>query len=696
VHTSVTRCAALVVALVAAGTVSAQSVSAPAAPAARAPVLSDSEVLHYAAILGMVDATQPDSVSLGRAMSSKSLPLRLEAVRAAGQMDVETLTPKLRHLLRDRDTTVAAAAAFSLGLMRDSESVDDLADLLPAPHGHGGKSPLVATEAAWALAELGDGGREPLMEVLKEGVASPGVLYAAANLQPVPVAAIITYFWPKDPDVMRAAVYAVTRARNPAAVRTLLNVTQAADPITRSWVARGLARSAAGDSLAAPAMRALTTLVKDSAAAVRIEALGSLGSYGAQARDLVLQGTRDSMAPVRLAAAEVLATQVGAPDALWTQAFNADTSLAYQAVVAGAALQNGVVLPVLDPANADRWAVRRDWRYRAAAAQAAAGLPLVRVLELALGAASDSDGRVRAAAVEAIVGAIDSIPPDGRGRGVVPERLSNQWSQDPDPGVRAAWLDAMVRLGPRVRDLPVVMDSYRYAVAINDSTIDARMTAVRFIVEAWQRDSEKFSVPMRVAVTSLPKPSDPVLLDGVREVSIFSAWHPNAPRHAPHPFPWYEEIVRDVVMPSLAGTPPRVALATDRGSMTIELYGADAPLTAANFLRLMRSGYYGGTMFHRVVPGFVVQDGDHRGDGNGGPGYTIRDELNRRRYDRGAVGMALSGPGTGGSQYFVTITPQPHLDGRYTVFGHVIRGEDALDRLVPGDRITAMSLVAQQ
>jgi cyclophilin family peptidyl-prolyl cis-trans isomerase len=182
----------------------------------------------------------------------------------------------------------------------------------------------------------------------------------------------------------------------------------------------------------------------------------------------------------------------------------------------------------------------------------------------------------------------------------------------------------------------------------------------------------------------------------VRDVSIFSAWHPNAPRHAPHPFPWYEEIVRDVVMPSLEGNPPRVALTTDRGTLTIELYGAEAPLTAANFLRLMRNGYYGGTTFHRVVPGFVAQDGDRRGDGNGGPGYTIRDELNRRRYDRGAVGMALSGPGTGGSQFFVTITPQPHLDGRYTVFGHVIRGDETLDRLVPGDRISAMSLVAQQ
>ena len=76
-----------------------------------------------------------------------------------------------------------------------------------------------------------------------------------------------------------------------------------------------------------------------------------------------------------------------------------------------------------------------------------------------------------------------------------------------------------------------------------------------------------------------------------------------------------------------------------------------------------------------------------RGDGNGGPGWAIRDELNRRRYERGAMGMALSGPDTGGSQYFLALAPQPHLDGHYTVFGRVIRGWDALDALVQGDRI---------
>jgi cyclophilin family peptidyl-prolyl cis-trans isomerase len=130
-----------------------------------------------------------------------------------------------------------------------------------------------------------------------------------------------------------------------------------------------------------------------------------------------------------------------------------------------------------------------------------------------------------------------------------------------------------------------------------------------------------------------------------------------------------------------------VNLITERGTITIELFASDAPLTVDNFLGLARAGYYDGVRFHRVVPNFVAQDGDPRGDGNGGPGYTIRDELNRRRYRRGAVGMALSGPDTGGSQYFIALSPQPHLDGHYTVFGRVVGGFDVMDAIVRDDRI---------
>jgi cyclophilin family peptidyl-prolyl cis-trans isomerase len=90
---------------------------------------------------------------------------------------------------------------------------------------------------------------------------------------------------------------------------------------------------------------------------------------------------------------------------------------------------------------------------------------------------------------------------------------------------------------------------------------------------------------------------------------------------------------------------------------------------------------------HRVVPDFVVQDGDPRGDGEGGPGYTLRDEINQRPYLRGTVGMALDWRDTGGSQFFITHSPQPHLDGRYTVFGYVVNGMEVVDRIEPRDVI---------
>jgi Peptidyl-prolyl cis-trans isomerase (rotamase) - cyclophilin family len=124
----------------------------------------------------------------------------------------------------------------------------------------------------------------------------------------------------------------------------------------------------------------------------------------------------------------------------------------------------------------------------------------------------------------------------------------------------------------------------------------------------------------------------------------------------------------------------------------VGLFASDAPLTVYNFIPLARHGYFHGRSFHRVVPSFVVQVGDPRGEGNGGPGYAIRDELNRRRCLRGTLGMALSGPNTGGSQFFVTHSPQPHLDGGYTVFGQLVSGGPVLDRIVQGDRIVRIRI----
>ncbi|HEX7723178.1 MAG TPA: HEAT repeat domain-containing protein [Pyrinomonadaceae bacterium] len=136
-----------------------------------------------------------------------------------------------------------------------------------------------------------------------------------------------------------------------------------------------------------------------------------------------------------------------------------------------------------------------------------------------------------------------------------------------------------------------------------------------------------------------------------------------------------------------AGKPVTATIVTSSGRFTIELSPEDAPLTVDNFVQLARRGYFNGQTIPRVVPNFVVQAGDPRGDQNGGPGYQIRCEINEAPFERAAVGMALSGKDTGGSQWFVTHSPQPHLDGGYTVFGHVIRGMDVIDNIARGDVI---------
>ncbi|MBC7798177.1 MAG: peptidylprolyl isomerase [Pyrinomonadaceae bacterium] len=138
----------------------------------------------------------------------------------------------------------------------------------------------------------------------------------------------------------------------------------------------------------------------------------------------------------------------------------------------------------------------------------------------------------------------------------------------------------------------------------------------------------------------------------------------------------------------------KAVVTTEKGVFTIELSPQDAPLNVESFIALANKNYFDGIAFHRIVPNFVVQGGDPRGDGNGGPNYQIRCEINELAYERGAVGMALSGKDTGGSQFFVTHSSQPHLDGGYTVFGKVDdSGMKVVDKLSRGDKIISVKIV---
>ena len=138
------------------------------------------------------------------------------------------------------------------------------------------------------------------------------------------------------------------------------------------------------------------------------------------------------------------------------------------------------------------------------------------------------------------------------------------------------------------------------------------------------------------------------------------------------------------------GRKVRAVVTTTQGSFTIEFLPG-APLTVDNFVQLAQRSFFNGITIHRVVPNFVIQDGDPRGDGNGGPAqHQIRCEINMWPYERAMVGMALSGKDTGGSQWFVTHSPQPHLDGGYTVFGRVVKGMEVVDNIIRGDVIKSI------
>ena len=128
-------------------------------------------------------------------------------------------------------------------------------------------------------------------------------------------------------------------------------------------------------------------------------------------------------------------------------------------------------------------------------------------------------------------------------------------------------------------------------------------------------------------------------------------------------------------------------LHTNKGAIAIELFDDDAPKTVENFKKLAGDGFYNGTIFHRVIPDFMIQGGDPTGTGRGGPGYTFEDEQNAHSVERGALAMANSGPNTNGSQFFiVTADSCPWLDGKHTVFGRVTDGMDAVDAISEGDR----------
>ena len=639
---------------------------------------SQTNVSLDARLLAMSDQRLRDTLLIDEVMHATNTVQRSRAALAIGQVQLRARYPLLRRLLLDADTAVAANAAFALGLAKDTLSIAALGRALS------GAPDAVAREAAWAIGEIGEPARNMMLSALGDGTAQSRtgslaaqrapliraeLLLAIVKLRQIPVATALPWLSDASVEVVRAAAYVIARPRLSTGLSAMLPLASYPDEEVRQHVARALTKATAGDSLATRARAVLQTLVSDSSPRVRANAARSLATFGPDVRRDLERSLADVDANVRAAAAENISTVFGNDVTAWQNAWDRDTTyMVRRTLLVNARMVGTAALRAAE----SHWAAASDWRLRAAVTDAQSQDPKSDRVAVGKRALSDPDGRVRA-------GGFALIAPRAAEDSTI-RQLLHRALTDADMRVRATSATAL-RQSARADEVPSVLDAY--ALAQRDADGDARIAALRYLASAWERDSLRFDAIARARVAKLVPSSIAAERAVVQSVTPLARW--KTIRNATRPLAEYERIAKRLLSPD--AKMPQAWIQTERGTVTVELFGTDAPMVVDAFVTLANKGYYRDTRFHRVVPNFVAQDGDPRGDGTGGPGFALRDALTRQRHERGCFGLATSGPDTGGSQYYLCHAAQPHLNGHYTVFGRVLSGMDILDRIVQGDRV---------
>ena len=603
--------------------------------------------------------------------------VRRRAALAIGRVGLAEGATILAGVLDDADENVRATAAFALGLLGRRDSVEPLTALLKD------SSPIARAGAIQALGLVGD---PAAASAIAEASAGCGALLA-----------------PVDPDseadpgpeveACRQALYALVRLKSFDALARVALDAQGA-PVSRWWpVAFALQRI--GDKRAAPALEALLPTPGIYTASFALRGLAAAGDRQIVPTALAIVAREDADVKLRVAAVRALG-QVGGPQAvepLLGLVGDPATpgNLRLEAVTALGAIRDARAFdPLLDLVTAPQPALR------AAALASTARIDPDGFLLVLSSTRRDPDPTVRSA----LAGILARLPPD-RVRGQVLDLAA-----DADPRVQGPGLEALSTIGTPdlarrlydalaapdfvvrataarlVGQLKPVDGAPRLATAYDrgdsDAAYDARLEAIvalsRYGIEAagptLHRALADREWPIRLRAAAL--------LGSLGE----TAAAPERPAPVRQPAAFFGSPA--LLHPAYS---PHAFIETRRGTIEIELDVVESPVTTASFVELARSGFFNGLKVHRLVSGFVIQTGDPRGDGEGGPGYTVRDELSPMPYLRGTVGMALGGPETGGSQFFITLSPQPHLDAAYTAFGRVVHGQEILDLVEPGDLI---------
>ncbi len=622
-----------------------------------------------------------------RALAHDSSPeVRRRAVVATSRIGDKRGVSILLQALADSSESVRIDAAFGLGLLRDTTS-EVIAAL--ANQALQRAAPTSIEAGAQAVFALGRINTEPARAVVEQALTSASPRIAQEALLAIwkfkrtdaAVARVIPHLAGTNTQTRWRAAYALARMGGAQAGVPLLHAVTDADPLVRSLAMRGLRASVVDSAnIHDRARGALTTALADSDAQVRINALRALASYKEEAIVLPVAALlQDNDGNVAITAAQALADLKFPASAAVLSGAASDPTIAL--ALRGAALASLARVSATPPTSAiERYA--RDagsWLARYYAARALEGLPLPAAETIARLLIDDADVRVATAALESLV-AIDTDS-----LSALP-RIYIQQLGASDPMLRAAALRGLQKHASA--DLvPIALDAFDRAAKDKDN--DAATAAIDLLGAIVKRGVHAD----RPFYARFERSPDPVVRREAVEKLGLGAWGEASPVETGHDQTFYEQVVRTIVLPALiSGTEPRLRIHMAIGDIVVQLAGSEAPLTAYNMITLAAKGYFNGGRWHRVVPNFVLQDGDPRGDGNGGPGYSIRDEMNRLRNLRGSFGMALSGPDTGGSQFFITFSPQPHLDAGYTVFGRVVTGMDIADKVVQDEPILSIDV----
>ena len=629
-------------------------------------------------ILRLEDRRNTGDGILQRLAASGDGDLRIRAALALGRIGAPVAhAGDLAASLADPAPAIRSGAAFALGEMGDPNAV---ALLLPRLSDADRGCRAMAAEA---LGKLSDPNAiAPLLKALDDAddeVAGLAMI-AIFRLEPGPGLAdqaqrALAFYQNGSPARKAHAVYFLMRSQilhpeSRAPHDAIVAAVKDADPLVRAWTARGIGACNTADP--AP----LVSLAADPDWRVRVEAFNSLRRHGvAKQWEVYRAGLDDPHPAVALASLSAL-EKCPSPEA----AVRLERDLAHEtpryreiALIALAGRDKAAARDRLRPLREDPvWSVR---------ARLAEVTPELEDEETFLKLAGDADSRVRSAAAGKLAAAFDHFHIER----VAPLASNLLW--DSDVYVRSSALDGIAELPAEKRGADHIAHFTKgYTRGLPDAVEEARLSALAGLAAAGG-DAARDGVIMAMGDASyLVRRRAAEILRDKFAMDRFADVGEAETHFKPED---YEEAARR------AGRKVTASFETASGTFRIELYAADAPLTVHNFVLLARAGKLDAHVFHRVVPGFVIQDGDPRGDGSGGPPYRIRCEINMRRYGAGAVGMALSGKDTGGSQYFATQTPQPHLDGGYTLFGQVIEGQEIVDRMVQGTTIQRVTIGEQ-